>query len=638
MRILFVTYIIKREGLHLGGEGMKRHAFYSLSFQNKLLLIFLPLLFCFIIITGGICLYFSGEQLKLNTEKMMENTVHQTKILLEDKLSSILMRSSAIVESTAYEYFTFSHDVRDSIDKKYLEYRSSLSGMLTDMAVEYPSMVDSIIMLEKSGDKLIYMRSPAPYVMQDTYSSLINRLDVPESQGKLCHYIWSNEHEDDLLATKKARQVLTLYCVIGNEDSTAGSLLAVNIPSATVADVLGNIVTEKGSFAALISSEGICCSEQNDGAFQLSDADMKYLSMLSGRGAKLLTDRSGSQIMISYEALDINGWVLVNGVPTDSIMKGTELVKRMIFLCVGIMIAIACIPVLLLSRWISRDISSLVDQIEIYELGDTQIYFETRDRKELRRVADALNKMTRTIQKQLGEVIYIEKSKRKTELLLLQSQINPHFLYNTLISVKSLIDLDRYQQASSMFQSLIDFYVLSLNHGHEQTSISNELKIIKNYLSILEVRYNYSFEWMINVEEDILECGILTLTLQPLVENAISHGIKNKTDKGIIDISGCCCEDQIILTVWDNGQGISPEELERLNRYIREPYPKEKTGGHFGLWNSNQRLKLYFREAYGIEIDSEYKKYTNVTVRIPYTQTGGMHNEDTDSGRRGYYT
>ena len=109
-----------------------------------------------------------------------------------------------------------------------------------------------------------------------------------------------------------------------------------------------------------------------------------------------------------------------------------------------------------------------------------------------------------------------------------------------------------------MFQSLIDFYVLSLNHGHEQTSISNELKIIKNYLSILEVRYNYSFEWMINVEEDILECGILTLTLQPLVENAISHGIKNKTDKGIIDISGCCCEDQIILTVWDNGRGISP--------------------------------------------------------------------------------
>ena len=149
---------------------MKRHAFYSLSFQNKLLLIFLPLLFCFIIITGGICLYFSGEQLKLNTEKMMENTVHQTKTLLEDKLSAILMRSSALVESTAYEYFTFSHDVRDSIDKKYLEYRSSLSGMLTDMAVEYPSMVDSIIMLEKSGDKLIYMRSPSPYVMQDTLS------------------------------------------------------------------------------------------------------------------------------------------------------------------------------------------------------------------------------------------------------------------------------------------------------------------------------------------------------------------------------------------------------------------------------------------------------------------------------------
>jgi two-component system sensor histidine kinase YesM len=321
--------------------------------------------------------------------------------------------------------------------------------------------------------------------------------------------------------------------------------------------------------------------------------------------------------MLSYERLETNDWVIVNGVPLKSIMTGTELMKRMIFVLVIMMLLIASVPLLILSHWMSRDIVGLACQIEEYQIGNKEANFHTRDQKELKQVAGALNQFVKTIQDQITGMMESETRKRKAELRLLQSQINPHFLYNTLISVKTLIDMQRYQQASDMFQSLIDFYVIGLNHGQELISVRKELETIRNYLSILEVRYNNSFEWMINVDEDVLDCEILTLTLQPLVENAIQHGVNNKTEKGMIDISGCSYEDTVILTVWDNGQGIREETLDELREeLIRKELPENRKDTHFGLWNSNQRLKLYFGEEYGIEIDSEYGKYTSVTVRI----------------------
>ena len=151
--------------------------------------------------------------------------------------------------------------------------------------------------------------------------------------------------------------------------------------------------------------------------------------------------------------------------------------KKMIFLLVVLMLIVACVPVMYLSRWMSKDISGLAEQIEKYEIGAKELSFTTRDQKELKRVAGALNQMVETIQVQVREIIQVEKRKRKAELLMLQSQINPHFLYNTLFSVKTLIDLQRYQMASDMFQSLIDFYVISLNHGKERVTIRKELEV-----------------------------------------------------------------------------------------------------------------------------------------------------------------
>lgn len=592
--------------------------FYRLSFHNKLFIIFLPLVFLFIIITGSACLYISGNQLKVNTRMLMENSIHQTATLIDYKLHTMYIRSVSIVNSPAFTFFVFDHRKGDPIDRKYLQNRNKLYQQLTDIAVDNWDLIDSFVILEKSGNNMVYMGSPSSYVMKDTYDTILQQQSLYREGSGMFQYIWQNQHTDMILNTRIPRQVLTLYSITGNTDSTAGAVMALNIRSEFITDILKNIVSSEGSFAAVLSADSMCCYEESPGAWKLKETDIGRMLGSRDKGSYITEDGNGNQILLSFEKLKTNDWVVVNGVPVKSIMTGTEPMKKMILILVMVMLTIAGMPVLFISRWLSRDITGLAEQIEQYEIGKAAADFHTDDQKELSRVAGALNQMVRTIQGQIRERIEVEKRKRKAELFLLQSQINPHFLYNTLISVKTLIDLQRYQMASNMFQSLIDFYVIALNHGRERTSIRRELEIIRNYLSLLAVRYNHSFEWVINVEEDIMDCEILTLTLQPLVENSLQHGVKSKTGKGMIDISGCAFEGKVILTVWDNGLGIRPEQMNELRDILnKKEIPDNQEAGHFGLWNSNQRLRLYFGDEYGIRLDSEWGRYTSVTVTIP---------------------
>ena len=174
------------------------------------------------------------------------------------------------------------------------------------------------------------------------------------------------------------------------------------------------------------------------------------------------------------------------------------------------------------------------------------------------------------------------------------------------------------------------FYVLSLSKGMERVKISGELDLIRHYLTILQMRYDNSFEWCMNVDDEILNCEIPKLTLQPIVENAIDHGLRRQSKKGILDISGCRFEDKVILTVWDNGGGISENKLAELNQYIKMDAPGDKEVEHFGLWNCNQRIELYYGKEYGIELESVESIYTSTLITLPYTgENGGEWNDET---------
>lgn len=223
--------------------------------------------------------------------------------------------------------------------------------------------------------------------------------------------------------------------------------------------------------------------------------------------------------------------------------------------------------------------------------------------------------MAGSMQSLIDKVKEDERKMRKADLRLLQEQIQPHFLYNTLDTIVWLIESNEPDEAVTMVVTLSDFFREILSKGKEFISIKEEEKHISSYLQIQEMRYRDILEYDIQLDQVIYKYQILKLTLQPVVENALYHGIKYKRAKGCIHIHGEKEGDIIRLTVRDDGVGMDEEELEQLCQQIEKPCQETEKG--FGLANVNERIHMYFGPEYGMKIQSQKGKGTTVEIVIP---------------------
>ncbi|MBQ1901945.1 MAG: sensor histidine kinase [Lachnospiraceae bacterium] len=281
-----------------------------------------------------------------------------------------------------------------------------------------------------------------------------------------------------------------------------------------------------------------------------------------------------------------------------------------------------------LSNKVTDPILELCDANEKFSQGDFSVRVEMDNHNELDNLGESFNRMVTEIDMLVQDIKKEQKNKRKMELSLLQSQINPHFLYNTLDTILWLTDSGDSENAVKMLTSLSSFFRSTLSKGRENITVGEEIMHIKSYLEIQQFRYRDIMEYEISVPEEMHHYYIMKLTLQPLVENALYHGIKNKRGKGKITISGWLDGMDLLLFVRDNGIGMSEDELRRLVDTINSsenPKVKPEESGHgFGLRNVQQRLKLRYGEEYGIRIESRYQFGTVVTVRIPRLVEGDL--------------
>jgi two-component system sensor histidine kinase YesM len=223
------------------------------------------------------------------------------------------------------------------------------------------------------------------------------------------------------------------------------------------------------------------------------------------------------------------------------------------------------------------------------------------------------NEMMLRIKTLNDDVIAEQNAQRLSELHALQNQINPHFLYNTLDSIVFLIDSGKSQEASDMVVALSRFFRISISKGRNVIPLSDEVEHVRNYLLIQKIRYKDSFEYSINVDPSLGDLKIIKLILQPIVENAIQHGLLNKEGVGRIAIEGKMEGDLLVLSVKDNGYGIMPEKIEEIYSSFRD---KNVYNG-VGLKNVYQRLKIYFGDKADVKISSELDEGTTVTLIVP---------------------
>jgi two-component system, sensor histidine kinase YesM len=306
------------------------------------------------------------------------------------------------------------------------------------------------------------------------------------------------------------------------------------------------------------------------------------------------------------------GWSIV-GVTYVNELVGNKDRMQVYYVIVGVACLFATIILaVLLSRRISKPVKVLEASMKEAEKGNFDIKVDIDSSNEIGELSRAFNIMISKIKELMTQNVKEQELKRKSELKALQAQINPHFLYNTLDSIIWMAEGKKSEDVVIMTSALAKLFRLSISKGEEIISIRSEIEHIKSYLTIQKIRYKDKLDFEIDVDPEILDNKTLKIILQPLVENAIYHGIKNKIGVGVIQIKGKNTGDRILMQVIDNGIGMNMESIsDILEKHISQ------NGNGVGVKNVNERIKLYFGDQYGLEFISEPDVGTTANIWIP---------------------
>lgn len=275
----------------------------------------------------------------------------------------------------------------------------------------------------------------------------------------------------------------------------------------------------------------------------------------------------------------------------------------------------------IISASIYIPIKKLHDVTTTITREDLQALVTTHNVDEITELGISFNIMIGRIRELLNAKIREQENLKKAELKALQAQINPHFLYNTLDTIVWLAESSKTAQVIEIVKALSSFFRIALSKGKDWIPLQQEIEHVSSYLTIQRMRYRDILDYRIEVDEELLDCTILKLTLQPLVENALYHGIKTKRNGGTIVIQAKRTgEDNVSLVVQDDGVGFTPYKLAQIQELLAQDLGEISTDeeGGFGLANVNKRIQLYYGKAYGLSIQSHYRGGTHVSVTIPY--------------------
>lgn len=372
-------------------------------------------------------------------------------------------------------------------------------------------------------------------------------------------------------------------------------------------------------FYILNQSEKILLSSDKNLIFtdfyQIHPMDIEFFQkMLHDRYImETASDHSGI-LHITTRLKDVP-WTIVNSIPLKDLLREQEFFNKTFFFCIILAFICFFVTAYIISRSITKPLLVLTDTMKHVTENAYDIIPLPRSSDEIRLLYKGYNHLMLNTQELLNRIYEEQEVKNDYQFRLIQSQIKPHFLYNTLEMIKSMIDLELNEEASRAISSLSIFYRLSLSRGSNIISIKEELGIVHEYLHIEKLRHMEYFDYTINYPDSICHYIIPKLTLQPILENAIIHGVTEKDIKGNIQLSIEEKEEYIVFLIEDDGPGIAPDKLVKLNQIINE-VPKQDASS-FGLSSINRRIKLLFGNEYGLVIESQTNSYTRIILTIP---------------------
>lgn len=392
-------------------------------------------------------------------------------------------------------------------------------------------------------------------------------------------------------------------------------VLLLDIRYSSLEQLLNSVTLGNKGYVYLVSNDGKLIYHPKNQLIDSGRVQENHQEAAALRDGMHEERFQGEKRFVTVKTVGYTGWKLVGITPAKGIsFSGVKTRLFIVFVILLILFLLILINYYISSR-ITDPIHELEKSVGELEEGNLEAEISIRGSYEIQHLGRSITTMAQQIQVLMKDIVAEHESKRKSEFATLQSQINPHFLYNTLDIIVWMIENEQKSEAVKVVTALARFFRISLSRGKSIISVGDELEHVRNYLMIQHMRFKNKFSYQIEAEPDVLALTSLKLMLQPLVENAIYHGMEFMDGDGEILIRAWKEKDELIFLIADNGLGMLKEQVERL--FSDASHVPSRRGSGIGVRNVNERIKLYFGDMYGLTIDSEPDEGTRIYIRLP---------------------
>lgn len=368
-----------------------------------------------------------------------------------------------------------------------------------------------------------------------------------------------------------------------------------------------HIVIADGSGVLLYTSEKDSEWEQEEKILSLAEKQT---------GKDSIWTMNGQEVYSVKDSSSVTGWTVYEILPYSAILDSVKPIRNVMFILSGCCIVLVILCSLFVANSVSSPIRRLQRTMRQVEEGNTALRSDIQNNSEIGQLSHTFNQLLNRIEQLLTTIKGIEIKKREAQLDALKSQINPHFLYNTLESIRIMAIIEDKNDIARAIEALSDLFRYAIRGHSDIIDVEQELIYIKNYILLQKIRFEDRLQAKYDIDEALLKYKMIKLTVQPLVENAIIHGFGGSSDEGIIRICVKKQGEELHISVEDNGEGITPKKLLDISQQLTSG---AEIGAGIGLHNIHQRIVMYFGKEYGLSLTSIPGKGTKAVIRIPAT-------------------
>ena len=576
------------------------------SIQSAIFAVVTVLLLSAVLVITGVSMRYTRNSIFENSAVYTQNIVQQMNQNIDSYIDYMENIAYMISSNEDVQQYLFGDNVDDGTRERLLnQFKTILDGR---------SDIRNLGIIGSNGRKLINdgKQSVNPDLKLSTQEWYLEALQKPEGP------LLTSSHVQHIISGERP-WVITLSRGIRNFSNSGEKegVFFIDLNYSAISELCDqNTIGKKGYAFILDESGNIVYHPQQQQLYNELQTENINLIM-DTEDDTVLTGTGKDGKLYSISRSDKTGWTVVDCTSVRELLSKSRQAQSIYVLMAVLLVIVSLLFSRFMARSITLPIQKLRDSMEKVQEGDFSISDVVVDSdNEIGSLTKSFDVMTHRIQELMEQNVYEQEQKRKSELKALQSQINPHFLYNTLDSIIWMAEGKKNEEVVLMTASLARLLRQSISNEDEVVPIANEVEYARGYLTIQKMRYKDKLEFQIEVEPSILHIPLIKLVLQPIIENAIYHGLKYKESKGLLIVKGFMKDGNAVLQVIDDGVGMDEETLAHI-------YDRHKVNYHsngVGVYNVQKRLKLYYGDDYGITYESKKGEGTTATITIPGRQ------------------